>query len=402
VFLSDLNGFWNLYRYDDSGLYCLLEDGAEYAEPPWVLGESTTVPVGPTHVVARRWLDGAGELVLVDVTRGFASPLCSTWIDYQSLCALPGALYCIASRADGPDALIRVALDGSGSTQLHSASMPAIEPADVARASAEVLVGRDGNGIHVNLYEPCSAAYAGPVDTRPPLLVLVHGGPTARAHPALNLRIQYFTSRGWMALEVDYRGSSGYGRRYREALNGLWGLLDVTDCEDAAQALVRARRVDPERIAIRGSSAGGLTVLAALTNSPTFRAGTSLYGIGDLTALARDTHKFESRYLDTLVGGPAALTARSPIHQADRITAPILLLQGSEDRVVPPAQAHSMLDALRARRVPAAYIEFPGEGHGFRTAAHIERALESEYAFYCRVFGLVPTAPLPALEIENL
>ncbi len=248
-------------------------------------------------------------------------------------------------------------------------------------------------------YAPTHPDHHGP-DAPPPLLVLAHGGPTARASAALNLRTQFFTARGWAVLDVDYRGSSGHGRAWRDALNGRWGALDADDCEDAARALVHAGRVDRRRIAIRGSSAGGLTVLAALTRGNTFSAGISVYGIGDLEALARATHKFESRYVDTLVGDAEAQRLRSPIHLADRIQSPVLLLQGSEDRVVPPEQARAMVATLTALRVPVACVEYPGEGHGFRRAATIEHALLCEYAFLCRAFGIEAAEALPELEID--
>jgi dipeptidyl aminopeptidase/acylaminoacyl peptidase len=231
---------------------------------------------------------------------------------------------------------------------------------------------------------------------------MTHGGPTAAASPALNLRVQYFTSRGFAVIDVDYRGSTGYGRAYRNALYGRWGELDVADCEDAVHHLVRQGLVDGRRVAIRGGSAGGFTTLCALTRSRLFGAGASHYGIGDLRTLARDTHKFESRYLDSLIGDGRLLVERSPIHNVDQLTCPVIFFQGSEDRVVPPGQARDMVAVLRAKKLPVAYLEFPGEGHGFRQAANVERALACEYAFYCRVFGIEPAETLTDLEISNL
>jgi dipeptidyl aminopeptidase/acylaminoacyl peptidase len=325
-------------------------------------------------------------------------------LEYQSLCATGGAVAFIAASAEGPPCVVLRQLADGTEHVIASAAIPDrardFQGAAIARAEPRVFHARDGGHVHGLFYRPANPACIGPPGNRPPLLVTVHSGPTGRSSAALNLRIQYFTSRGWAVLDVDYRGSTGYGRRYRAALNGRWGELDVADCEDAARALVHEGLVDPDRIAIRGSSAGGFTALAALAHSSLFRAGTSLYGIGDLTALARETHKFESRYLETLVGDAATCMARSPIHQAHRIRSPVLFLQGTDDRVVPPAQALAMVAALRAQRVPVAHVEFAGEGHGFRQAANIERALESEYAFYCRVFDIESAYPLPALEIE--
>ena len=221
----------------------------------------------------------------------------------------------------------------------------------------------------------------------------------------MNLQIQFWTSRGFAVVDVDYAGSTGYGRAYRSLLDGRWGIADVEDCMSAARHLADTGRVDPERLAIRGGSAGGFTTLCALTFHDCFKAGASWYGIGDLEALLRDTHKFESRYLDRLVGpwpeAAATYAARSPLHHADGLSCPVIFLQGQEDKVVPPNQAEAMVAALRAKGVPVAYLAFPGEGHGFRSAEAIERALLAEYAFFCRVFGIAPTDPLPAIPIEN-
>jgi dipeptidyl aminopeptidase/acylaminoacyl peptidase len=221
------------------------------------------------------------------------------------------------------------------------------------------------------------------------------------ASNAFSRRLQYYTTRGWAVLDVNYRGSSGFGRAYRQALNGQWGVLDVTDCEDAVRHLAQSGRIDPERVAIRGGSAGGFTTLAALTRPGTFKAGASHYGIGDLGALARDTHKFESRYLLTLLGDLENLAARSPINHLDSFRCPTIFFQGSEDRVVPPNQSRAMADALRERGVPVAYLEFEGEGHGFRNAANIVRSIEAEHTFFCHVLGLQPAEPLASLEIFN-
>jgi dipeptidyl aminopeptidase/acylaminoacyl peptidase len=233
-----------------------------------------------------------------------------------------------------------------------------------------------------------------------------HGGPTAAAGPALNLGIQFWTSRGFAVLDVNYRGSTGYGRLYRRALYGRWGEADVEDCVRGAEHLVAEGLADPERLLIRGSSAGGFTVLAALTFHDRFRAGASLYGIGDLEALAADTHKFESRYLDSLVGpwpeARAAYRARSPVHHVEGLAAPVIFFQGLQDRVVPPAQAEAMVAALRAKGLPVAYVTFPDERHGFKRAENIQRALEAELYFYGRVLGFTPADDLEPVPVDNL
>ena len=239
------------------------------------------------------------------------------------------------------------------------------------------------------------------------MLVISHGGPTAATHARLNLEIQYWTSRGFAVVDVNYGGSTGYGRAYRERLRGQWGIVDVADCANAARFLVGEGNADPNRLIIRGRSAGGYTTLAALTFQPDlFKAGASYYGVGDLELLARDTHKFESRYLDSLVGPYPATRdlyrARSPIHFVDRLSCALILFQGLEDQVVPPNQAELMQDAVRRKGLPVALLMFEGEQHGFRKAATIVRCLESELFFYGAVFGFTPSGTAPDLVIENL
>jgi dipeptidyl aminopeptidase/acylaminoacyl peptidase len=282
-------------------------------------------------------------------------------------------------------------------------SLPA---ADISPAEPISFPSAGGRMAHALFYPPANAAFHAPAGERPPLIVQAHGGPTASASGAFSLGIQYWTSRGFAVVDVDYGGSSGYGRAYRKLLDGQWGVVDVEDVIAAARYLADAGRVDAARIAIHGGSAGGFTVLAALSQSDVFSAGGDFYGVADLEALARDTHKFESRYLDGLIGpwpeAKALYDARSPINHLDRFATPLLILQGAEDPIVPPNQAHMIRDALQARGVPVACIEFEGEGHGFRRAENIIRAKEAELYFYGRVFGFEPADAIEALEIANL
>ena len=233
-----------------------------------------------------------------------------------------------------------------------------------------------------------------------------HGGPTGATSTTLDLRIQFWTSRGFAVLDVDYRGSTGYGRAYRDRLAGAWGLADVEDCVNGARHLAAAGLVDGDRLAIRGGSAGGYTTLCALVFHDVFKAGASFYGISDLEALARDTHKFESRYLDGLIGPwpeqAGRYRRRSPIHSAAQLSCPVIFFQGLDDKVVPPNQAERMVQVLRERGLPVAYLAFEGEQHGFRRAETIETTLQAELTFYGRVFGFRPAGELPALEIDNL
>ena len=287
---------------------------------------------------------------------------------------------------------------------------PGFAPPPEAIVFPAVDVGRAGPPAsaqaHGLLYRPANPGCVGPPGELPPLLVMAHGGPTAAARRQLQPSILYWTSRGIAVVDVDYRGSTGYGRPYRRALDGGWGEIDVADCAAAARYLVDRGDADPERLIIRGSSAGGLTVLAALALHDAFAAGASRYGVADLTALAADTHKFESRYLDTLVGPyPEArrlYEERSPINHVDSIAAPLIVLQGSEDAIVPPDQSSAIVAALESRGVPVAYLLFEGEQHGFRRAETIVAALESELAFFGRVLGFKPADNLPPVEINGL
>jgi dipeptidyl aminopeptidase/acylaminoacyl peptidase len=255
-------------------------------------------------------------------------------------------------------------------------------------------------------YPPRSKDFTGPSGERPPLIVFSHGGPTSATTSALRLAVQYWTSRGFAIVDVNYGGSSGYGRPYRERLKGNWGIVDVEDCINAARYLEARGDVDGKRLAIRGGSAGGYTTLCALVFHDVFGAGASYFGVADLTALAQDTHKFESRYEDGLVGPyPAAAELyrqRSPVNFADQLSCPVILLQGLEDKVVPPSQAEIMIEALRAKGLPFAYIAFPTEGHGFREAANIRRSIEAEFYFYSRIFGFTPADKIEPVKIENL
>ena len=289
---------------------------------------------------------------------------------------------------------------------LRRSSEVAIDVGYLSRPRAIELETAGGDRAHGFFYAPAHAEIEGPAGERPPLMVLCHGGPTAAASTALAPGIQFWTSRGFAVIDLDYRGSTGFGRAYREKLYGQWGIAEVDDCVAAVRHLAAAGEIDPRRAVIRGASAGGYTTLAALAFRDTFRAGASYFGVGDLEALARDTHKFESRYLDRLVGPYPArrdlYVERSPLHAADRLSCPVIFFQGLEDKVVPPNQAETMVDALRRKGIPVAYVPFAGEQHGFRRAENIRRALECELYFYSRVFGFELPDPPPALEIENL
>ena len=255
-------------------------------------------------------------------------------------------------------------------------------------------------------YPPQNPDYQAPENERPPLIVKSHGGPTASATTALALSVQYWTSRGFAVLDVNYGGSTGYGRQYRERLNSKWGIVDVDDCVNGARYLVNRGEVDSNRLVITGGSAGGYTTLCALTFRKAFKAGASHFGVSDVEALARDTHKFESRYLDNLLGPYPErrdiYVERSPINFSERLSCPVIFFQGLEDKVVPPNQAETMVEAIRSKGIPVSYVAFPGEQHGFRQAKNIKRALDGELYFYSKVFRFELAEPVEAVAIENL
>ena len=409
---SDHEDWWGLYEADlGSGTLSAVVTGAfDVATPPWVFGMQRWAAAGPVVAAVAGMASGDQIMGVGDGVAGADSSIDSLTMarvgpDGDPVLAYAGAGYRHETEV--------VALIGAGRDRYQRR---VVRPARDLGLDRELLVepeaitfptGPDGAATaHALYYPPANPACAGPPGQLPPLLVHAHGGPTASARRQLQLGITYWTSRGIAVVDVDYRGSTGYGRRYRQALDGAWGIVDVEDCVAAAQFLADRGDVDPQRLMIRGGSAGGFTVLAALALHGIFAAGSNRYGVADLEALAADTHKFESRYLDRLIGPyPEArdtYLARSPINHLDGFDAPMIVLQGDEDEIVPPAQSEMIVDALRAKGVPVAYLLFEGEQHGFRTAENITAALEAELAFFGRVLGFTPADDLPALEIVGL
>ena len=407
-YVSEQSGWWNLYRVVDGTQQALHPDDAEYARPQWIFASRTYGFAGDGSIVCAVNRRGAWSLNRLDPDADVLTPfdLPAGEMGRSDLAMSGGVAVVIAGDARRPLSLLRVDLrDGSWET-LRRSSTVAVSDDYISPAQTVEFTSTDGRPAYALYYAPRNPAYQAPVGQLPPLLTLSHGGPTGAASGALDLSIQYWTSRGFAVIDVNYGGSVGYGRAYRQLLNGNWGIVDLDDCANAALHLVRQGLADGARLAIRGGSAGGYTTLAALTFRNVFAAGASYYGVSDLAALVADTHKFESRYLDRLVApypeGADTYRRRSPIHHTDGLSCPIILLQGQEDRIVPPNQAELMFDAVRGKGLPCAYLPFEGEQHGFRRAENIKRALEAELYFYSRVFGFEPADAVEPVEIENM
>jgi dipeptidyl aminopeptidase/acylaminoacyl peptidase len=413
-FVSDRSGWWNLYRLgEDDAVEPLCPAAAEFGQPQWVFGSATYgfAPGAPGAggapvLVCAFCRQGVWRLGRLDPGSGRLEEVDTPYTDLHSLHVLPdGSAAVEAGAPDAPPAIVRVHLPDGRCDVLRRSGATGAGPAYLSTPRAVSFPTAGGETAHAFFYPPANADFRAPDGERPPLLVKSHGGPTSATSATFNLGVQYWTSRGIAVLDVNYGGSTGYGRAYRRRLEGRWGVVDVDDCTAGALALAAQGEVDPRRLLISGGSAGGYTTLCALTFRDAFRAGGSHYGVSGLETLATDTHKFESRYLDRLVGPYPArrdrYLERSPIHHVDRLARPIVFFQGLEDAVVPPSQAETMVAALRARGLPVAYLPFPGEQHGFRRAEHIARALEAELAFYGRICGFPLGEDVAPIPIEN-
>jgi len=392
-FTSDRSGFSNLYRANTDGtVTCLCATEAEFATPLWVFGLSTYAWLDGETMVCVFQKSGFWHLGTLATETGRLDTIATDLTELGSVFAHGGrALFVGGSAAQAP---ALYSLDAHHRTvKLFHRPSPDLVAGDAIARPRAISFPTTGNATaHGLLYLPLSPDCEASADERPPLLVICHGGPTGSTSTSLSLTIQFWTSRGFAVLDVNYRGSTGYGRAYRKALDGQWGIADVEDCVAGASMLAAQGLVDGGHMAIRGSSAGGFTVLCALAFHDVFAAGASYYGVSDLEALAQDTHKFESRYLESLIGPYPQrrdiYRARSPIHAAERLSCPVIFFQGLQDRVVPPAQAENMVAALRRRGLVAPLVTFPDEQHGFRRKETIVRALSDELAFYREVFGI--------------
>lgn len=409
-FASDRSGWWNLYVSESGEVRELVTGEGEMAGPAWVFGLSyyTWMPDG-SIIFTSKDADGS-HISTLDLASGTVRPL---ELEYASISYLAsgsqGEVAFVGGSQSKPSevAMIEVGSDGMTSSlnSIKAAFELELDPAYIARAE-RLDIESHSRPCHAYYYPPTSRDFEAPAGELPPLLVISHGGPTSSTSTDLRLDIQFWSTRGFAVVDVDYGGSTGYGREYRELLTGQWGVVDTEDCIATALYLVDAGLADRERMAIRGGSAGGYTTLCALTMHDVFKAGASYYGVADAETLAIDTHKFESRYLDKLIGPyPEArdlYRERSPIDHIDGLSCPVILLQGLEDEVVPPNQAEAMIEGLEAKGIPWAYVPFEGEQHGFRKAENQKRALEAELYFYGKVFGFEPAGPIEPVEISGL
>lgn len=407
VFVSDRTGWWNLYRWRDGARSsaALAPMEAEFAGPQWVFGLSDyDIDRDGTIVAVASALGGTRLLVLRsgEAPRELATPASS--LAYVRV--RDGILTAIGGSSTQPTALVRVDLRSAHEERLRESGALPIDSAYISVPRHIEFPTSDGRTAYAWYYPPSNPDVTVPADEFPPLVVMSHGGPTSQARTSLSLERQAFTSRGFAVVDVDYGGSTGYGRSFRAELRESWGVVDVDDCTNAALWLAEQGLADRHRLAIRGGSAGGYTTLAALCFKDVFAAGTSFYGLGDLEGFAAVTHKFESQY-DRYLLGPYPEEAerywqRSPNNHADRISCPVLVMQGADDKVVPQSQAEGIVAALRRNGLPHAYLLFEGEGHGFRQAANQRRALEAELSFYAQVFGFELADDLEPLEISGL
>ena len=404
-FVSDRNGWWNVFRNEDGVTVNVFEMNAEFALPHWVFGMSSYAFESETRIVCSYVQNGFSRLAKIELPTGQLEEIDNKYTDISYVRAAKGRALFRAGSPTSVNAIVLMDVADGNTQVLRGANEFKLDAGYLSVPEALEFSTENGETAHGFFYRPKNRDYISPDDELPPLIVKSHGGPTAAASSALSLSNQYWTSRGFAVFDVNYGGSTGYGRSYRERLAGNWGIVDVDDCVNGAKHLVDQGLVDPQRLIITGGSAGGYTTLCALTFRNLFTAGASHYGVSDAEALARDTHKFESRYLDRLFGPypqeRQVYFERSPINFADQLSCPVIFFQGLEDKMVPPNQAEMMVEALRRKGIPVAYVAFPGEQHGFRQAKNIKRSLDAELYFYSWVFGFELAEEVEPVEISN-
>lgn len=404
-YVCDRTGWWNLYRHDHGEATPLAPMEAEFGRPLWGLGSTTWSIIDDGDLFAVYTKHGRWRAILIDPAERSWKRVELPYDTINSVVSHRRTVVLNVDSASHAQSIVALDLETGHRRLLRKAGEVAVDRRFFSLPES-IDFESDGQTAHALYYPPVNPDYVAPAHSRPPLLVVSHGGPTSMTSVSLSYAIQFWTSRGFGVLDVNYRGSTGYGRKYRELLIGNWGIADVADCINGATYLVEQNRADPDRLIIRGGSAGGYTTLCALAFHDRFSAGASYYGISDLETIVADTHKFESRYTDSLIGPyPEArdiYRARSPIHATDAISCPVILLQGLEDRVVPPSQSETMYEALKQRGIPVCYVTYPDEQHGFRSATNRRHALESELSFYSQVLGFPLAESVPYVGIDNL
>lgn len=405
-FVSDRTGWWNLYCWRNGSIVPLCEKTAEFGLPQWVFGMSTYAFASAHRIICTYTEQGVSHLASLDTTAGKLDPIETPYSSIGQVRATAERVVFIGGSPTEPASIVQLDLNTSRIEVLQRSSNVTVDAGYLSSPESIEFPTEHGLTAYAFFYPPQNRDYVAPHDERPPLLVMSHGGPTAAASNIFDLGIQFWTSRGIAVLDVNYGGSTGYGRAYRERLDGQWGIVDVDDCVNGAKYLVNRGIVDGNRLMITGGSAGGYTTLCALTFRDTFKAGASYFGLSDLEADLLETHKFESRYTYRLVAPYPERRdiyyERSPVHFIDRLACPVIFFQGLEDKIVLPNQSVLMVEALRAKRLPVAYIAFEGEGHGFRRAENIKWSLEAELYFYSRIFGFPLADAVEPVQIENL
>jgi dipeptidyl aminopeptidase/acylaminoacyl peptidase len=405
-FISDKSNWWNLYRFKDGKIENLYEMDAEFGVPQWRFGLSTYGFLSRNEIVCTYTKDGIWYIGILDVENHNLKTLDIPYTDIYYLKVSKDYVLFMGGSPDEPTSIIMLDIDSGETSVLKRSVEVSIDSGYLSEPEPITFETECDKKSYGLFYPPKNKDYKAPEGELPPLIVISHGGPTSATVSTLSMAIQYWTSRGFAVLDVNYGGSTGYGREYRERLKGNWGIVDVDDCINGAKYLARRGDIDVARVIIRGGSAGGYTTLSALTFHDYFKAGASYYGVSDLEALTRETHKFESRYLDSLVGPyperKDIYNERSPINLTESLSSPVIFFQGLEDKVVLPNQAESMVDALKKKGIPVAYIPFEGEQHGFRRAENIKRSSEAELYFYSKVFGFEISDEIKPVEIENL
>ncbi len=405
-FVSDRNGWWNLHRLDGDQVQEVYGMPAEFCGPAWLLAGSTYAFETESSLLCAYTSNGCGKLGRLNLLTGELLNIPTPFTTFRDIHAGPGFTVFVGGSPTSPTVVARLEGSTDEVTVLRRPNNCEFNAAYLSSPQDIRFPTEDGDVAHGFYYPPTHTDCQGPPTDVPPLLVKCHGGPTAAASLEFRLEIQFWTTRGFAVLDLNYRGSTGYGRSYREKLRGNWGVTDVIDCVDGANYLVAKGLADPERLAVTGGSAGGYTTLATVAFRDTFKVAASYFGISDLTFFSQETHKFESRYLDSLVGPYPECRQlyhdRSPINFVDRITCPIIFFQGDEDVVVPSNQSESMVNAIRHRGQPVAYLSFAGEQHGFRRSETIRRALDAELFFYSLIFGLSPADNLEPVIVNNM